>query len=249
MRGFILAAGLGTRLRPWTLHHPKALVPVAGIPMLERVIKRMIEEGVVSIIINVHHFSGQIIEFLNQHDFGVDIQISDESELLLDTGGGLLSALKLSKKSIDPLLIHNVDILSDAPLADLMNKHLESGADISLITSDRNSSRKLIFDSTGNLKGWHNVSTNEYKPSGFVADDVLNEASFSGIYIVNPDVLNSMDNFATKIGSVKFPIMDFLLSMPDSVTIKQIHLDQLHLIDIGKPDTLLKAEELLNSIN
>lgn len=249
MRGFILAAGLGTRLRPWTLHHPKALVPVAGIPMLERVIKRMIEEGVDSIIINVHHFSGQIIEFLNQHDFGVDIQISDESELLLDTGGGLLSALKLSKKSIDPLLIHNVDILSDAPLADLMNKHLESGADISLITSDRNSSRKLIFDSTGNLKGWHNVSTNEYKPSGFVADDVLNEASFSGIYIVNPDVLNSMDNFATKIGSVKFPIMDFLLSMPDSVTIKQIHLDQLHLIDIGKPDTLLKAEELLNSIN
>lgn len=240
MKGFILAAGLGTRLKPWTLEHPKALVPVAGVPMLERVICRLKENGFDDITVNVHHFSNQIVDFLSEHDFGVNITISDESEDLLDTGGGLL---KVAPDA--PMLIHNVDILSDAPLREIMNDHIESGRDITLVTSGRESSRKLLFDTDGKLSGWHNLKSGEYRPAGIEVDPVWSDEAFSGIYVVSPSVVPALRRYSERIGSEKFPIMDFLLSMPEGLNIGRKHLDNLRLIDIGKPETLATAQEKL----
>ena len=145
----ILAAGLGTRLKPWTLEHPKALVPVDGIPMLERVILKLKSQGFDEIVVNVHHFAGQITDFLDSKDFGIKISISDERGGLLDTGGGLVHARHLLEG--EPFLVHNVDILSNADLSALMHFHESEGNDVTLLTSDRKSSRKLLFDEDGSL--------------------------------------------------------------------------------------------------
>ena len=248
MKAFILAAGLGTRLKPWTLSHPKALVPVGGVPMLERVITRLKNEGYDNIIVNVHHFSDQIIDFLNNHDFGVKIGISDESDLLLDTGGALLAAGRLLGNDDEPFLVHNVDILSDAPLGHLMAMHKSSGRDITLLTSSRDSSRKLVFDNDGMLKGWHNTSTGEFRPGGFIPSDCFNEHAFSGIYIVNARVLENIRKYSDLLESRKFPIMDYLISNPYGDKIGELYLDELNLIDIGKPDTLKKADSLFSGV-
>lgn len=244
MNAFILAAGLGTRLKPWTLSHPKALVPVGGVPMLERVILRLRNEGFDNIVVNVHHFSEQIISFVANNDWGVNIAISDETDRLLDTGGGLLKASQLFAHSPGSVLVHNVDILSDAPLKEIMKLHKESGRDVSLITSPRHSSRKLIFDAEGSLSGWHNLSTDEYRPSGFVPNHDMHESAFSGIYIMEPKALEALRDYADRIGSDKFPIMDFFLSSPENTNIGEIRLEALNLIDIGKPETLREAESL-----
>lgn len=246
MKAFILAAGLGTRLKPWTKTHPKALVPVAGVPMLERVIRRLTGQGFDDITINVHHFSNQILDFLESRDFGVKINISDETDELLDTGGGLLAASAFLDQDARPFLVHNVDILSDAPLADLMARHIASGRDISLVTSPRESSRKLLFDDSGRLCGWHNLKTGEYRPEGFVPGVYMTERAFSGIYIVNPAMFSALSRYAGKIGSRRFPVMDFLLDSIKKHDIGEIEQERLNLIDIGKPETLLQAQQLLN---
>lgn len=246
MKAFILAAGLGTRLRPWTLEHPKALVPVGGVPMLERVILRMRDQGFDDITVNVHHFADQIVDFLNTRDFGVAVHISDEREKLLDTGGAILHASRFLAADPAPFLVHNVDILSDAPLASLMQKHMDSGRDISLVTSDRKSSRRLLFDAGGALSGWHNLATDEYRPEGFRPDreDGLAENAFSGIYVVSANAVGSFREYSDKIGSPSFPLMDYLLQCPQKTDIGEIRLDSLNLIDIGKPETLGMAESL-----
>ena len=244
MKAFVLAAGLGTRLKPWTLSHPKALVPVGGIPMLGRVLTRLKDEGFVEVVGNVDLFSGQIVDFLLAHDFGLRVRVSDESGRLLDTGGGLLQAAKMLVDSGAPFLVHNVDILSDAPLAELMKIHRESGRDISLVTSGRESTRKLVFDTDGNLRGWHNLTTGEYKPEGFHPAPGDHEAAFSGIYIVGPSVKGQLAAYSGRIGDDRFPVMDFFLDAAKKNNIGEIKLDKLNLIDIGKPDTLRQAEGL-----
>lgn len=246
MKAMILAAGLGTRLRPWTLSHPKALVPVGGVPMLEKVIVRLREQGFDNIVINVHHFAQQVIDYLKTRDFGVNIRVSDESGSLLDTGGGILQASALLGEDNSPFLVHNVDILSDAPLADLMQVHEKSGRDISLVTSGRDSSRKLVFNQDGKLCGWKNLQTGELRPEGFALSPEMHDSAFSGIYILNAAMLKQLGLYSSLIGSNKFPVMDFFLNScaynDSSVNIGEIRLDSLHLIDIGKPDTLRKAE-------
>lgn len=251
MKAFVLAAGLGTRLKPWTLEHPKALVPVGGVPMLQRVIGRLRDEGFNDLTVNVHHFAGQIIDFLKDTDFGVDVNISDESELLLDTGGGLLNASRFLHDGSSPVLVHNADILSDAPLAGIMSAHKYSGADISLVTSPRDSQRKLVFGENGELCGWHNLATDEYRPAGFDVSPGMHENAFSGIYVIGAEVFGVLRSYASVTGSLKFPIMDFLLhnaslaaSSPQKLVIKEIELPHLRLIDIGKPETLHLARSL-----
>lgn len=244
MKAFILAAGMGTRLKPWTLSHPKALVPVGGVPMLERVINRLVDEGFDDITVNVHHFAGQIVDFLENHDFGININVSDESEQLLDTGGALVAAASFLCKDNEPFLVHNVDILSDAPLAHIMKCHKESDRDISLLTSSRNSSRKLIFDKDGILHAWHNLSTGEIKPSGYCPVDGHDEHAFSGIYVVNSHVVNNLAQYGASLKSCRFPIMDYFLDNPMRNRIGEIYQPDLNLIDIGKPDTLSQAEQL-----
>lgn len=253
MKAFVLAAGLGTRLRPWTLSHPKALVPVGGVPMLQRVIVKLREQGFDRITVNVHHFADQIVDFLNSRNWGVDINISDESSRLLDTGGGIVHAGRWLASDSEPFLIHNVDILSNADLAALVRCHTDSGALSTLLVSKRDSSRKLIFEEPPvmnthgfpirKLCGWHNLSTNEYRPAGFILrpDGAVAELAFSGIHVMSPAMIPLME---ARYSTEPFPIMDFLLSEAHNGMISGVEEQSLELIDIGKPDTLSRAEAL-----
>lgn len=246
MRAMILAAGLGTRLRPWTLEHPKALVPVEGVPMLERVILKLKSHGFGRIVVNVHHFAGQIVDFLDSHDFGVEITVSDESGQLLDTGGGIVHAVSKIGDA-EPLLVHNVDILSSADLSGLMSTHLRRGDDVSLLTSDRESSRRLVFSSDDRLVAWHSLTDGNIRPSGAVLPSDGTEEAFSGIYVIGPRALRSLSAYGEGRESASFPIMDFFLSNAgnDDLAIRRVHSKELRLLDIGKPATLAKASELL----
>lgn len=246
MNAMILAAGLGTRLRPWTLEHPKALVPVGGVPMLERVLKHIQRCGFDKIVVNVHHFANQIIEFLAAHEFGKDVAVSDESERLLDTGGGILKAVELVGTD-NPLLIHNVDILSNADLPGLAKVHMMSGNDVTLLTSDRESSRKLMFDANGMLQGWHDLKGDCFRLSDSAQPSLLTEEGFSGIYIIGGAGFGELRNYANAIGNDAFPIMDFLLSFPAGVRVGRHKVDGLDLIDIGKPETLAYADYFSSS--
>lgn len=239
MKAFILAAGLGTRLKPWTLEHPKALVPVGGVPMLERVVIRLKEQGFDYMVVNVHHFANQIIDFLSANDFGVTVRISDESAELLDTGGAILRAAPLLCADREPFLIHNVDILSDADLKALMNS--SDGSIDTLLVSDRDSSRKLLFDNEMTLRAWHNLSTGEYHPERPANVEELTECSFSGIHAMRPAAIDEM----LRLGySGRFPIMDFLLDPRKALHVKGFEAKNLNLIDIGKPETLSRANSL-----
>lgn len=246
MKAMILAAGLGTRLKPWTLEHPKALVPVDGVPMLERVIRKLKHQGFNEIVVNVHHFADQIIDYLHANDFGVNIQISDERNRLLDTGGGLLHAAGLLTGG--PFLVHNVDILGNADLATLMKTHEDGGNMVTLLTSIRNSSRRLLFDMEGNLVGWHNLNTDEYKPSSACALTDVTAEAFSGIYVMGEEAMSELRRYADKKGEEVFPIMEFFLSSFDNLKIRRYRVDNLSLLDIGKPDTLAQASGLLRVI-
>ena len=243
MKAIILAAGLGTRLKPWTLSHPKALVPVKGVPMLERVILRLKNEGFRDIVINVHHFAGQIIDFISSKDFGVNLTISDESGMLLDTGGGILNAKKFLAKDERPFLVHNVDILSSANLADLYNSH-EKGNLATLLVSPRESSRKLIFDENNFLSAWENLAEKRIIPNNYSLATSDKSLAFSGIYVMSTDVFPLMKIEGFK---EKFPIMDFFLKNISLRKIKGKPDMNLSLIDIGKPETLSRANHSLLS--
>lgn len=240
-KAMILAAGLGTRLRPWTLNHPKALVPVGGVPMLERVAENLREQGFDSLLVNVHHFGDQIIDFISQKGWR-DIAISDESDALLDTGGGILRAEKYLGADADPFLIHNVDILSNADLNALMQAHSDSGCDCTLLVSDRDSSRKLIFDKNMNLKGWHSIADNRFRPQGISLQEGDVELAFSGIHVMSPTVFDEMRRLGL---SGKFPVMDFYLHKDNKLKIMGVKSENLRMLDIGKPNALEEAETFL----
>ena len=239
MKTMILCAGLGTRLRPWTESHPKALVPVGGIPMLRRVADRLMAQGYDEITLNIHHFGEQILDYVSREsDLAARVSISDERERLLDTGGGILHAEPFLAMDKRPFLVHNVDILSNADLAGLMRSHENSGRHVSLLVSDRDSDRKLVFDSDMNLKGWLNQKTGERRPSGLLIEGTDRLLSFSGIYVMSPEVFGIMRAHGF---SGAFPIMQFLLSGIDGLRIGGVEQTGLDLIDIGKPDTLHRA--------
>lgn len=245
----ILAAGLGTRLKPWTFSHPKALVPVDGIPVLQRLADCLKGEGFDHLVINVHHFAGQVKDYITSHDFGMRVDLSDESDMLLDTGGALAHAAELLCAGDDePVLIHNVDILSNACLSSFMDGHIRSGNDVTLLTSPRESSRKLLFGNDGALCGWHNNVTDQYKPAGIIPARVMREEAFSGIYAVSPRAIRDMQRYAAEIGNPRFPVMDYLLSTPHGIDIRGYCDPELRLLDIGKPDALASASGFLKSI-
>ena len=242
MKAMIFAAGLGTRLKPLTDHMPKALVPVAGKPMLEHVIQKLIAAGCDEIVINVHHFADQIIDFVKtNNNFGITIHISDETDMLLDTGGGIKKASSFFN---EPFLIHNVDILSNVDLKSLYEYHLTSGNDATLLVSPRKTVRYLLFDEGNQLCGWVNKDTLQTKPEGFVYQpEVQKEYAFSGIHIVSPSLFNYMgENW---IG--KFPIMDFYLQTCQEAKLGGYAKEDLQLIDIGKPETLAVAEDFIRT--
>lgn len=243
MKAMILAAGLGTRLRPWTLSHPKALVEVGGVPMLRRVADRLREEGFDDIMINVHHFADQIVDYVAASGLEGLIRCSEE-EILLDTAGGIGHALPLLFASgEDDVLVHNVDILSNAPLRLLMERHKQSGADVTLLVSPRESSRELIFDNGWSFKGWHNRQSGQYRPDTESAYAALSrvERAFSGIYVVSPKAIAMMHE-AYK-GSA-LGLINFMLDNIDCLQIKGVDYPSLKIIDIGKPETLAHARSL-----
>lgn len=247
MKVFIPAAGLGTRLRPFTLTNPKALVEVDGIPMLQRVIEQLKSKGFDDIVINLHHFGEKIRDFVRAHDdFGVRVRFSDESDCLLETGGALWHARELLWENDEPFLIHNVDILSNAPLGPLMNEHKDSGAAATLLVSERESSRRLLFDDMMNLRGWHNLNTDEYKPRQITDRDLFDEFAFSGIHVMSPSQIFPEMERQGREGV--FSVIDFYLEAINAVSIKGKLDSHLRMIDIGKPDTLATAKYFLESL-
>lgn len=161
----IFAAGIGSRLRPITDTIPKALVEVGGMPMLQRTLMRMKDAGIIDVVVNVHHHAPKIIEFLAANNgFGMNIAVSDESDELLDTGGGLLKAIHLMGEA-DAVVLHNADIYTDIPLLPLVERYTQSGADVVLAVNHRSTSRYLLCDDSKRMRGWMNVTTGEIKPA------------------------------------------------------------------------------------
>lgn len=243
MKALVLAAGLGTRLRPWTLEHPKALVEVDGAPMLYRVITNLRNQGFESVVVNVHHFSDQMKNYISSTDFGIEIYISDESDNLLDTGGGILKASEYF--SDESVLIHNVDILSSAALDELFDSHVKNSDDVTMLVSDRDSSRKLIFNKDLILEGWHNLKSDQYRMVGGLLSEDSREMAFSGIYVMSPKSIEMLNEFKKMIGKDVFPIMDFFLSGYGNLKIRGVEDTNLHVLDIGSPSTLENASQFI----
>ena len=243
----IFAAGLGSRLKPLTDTMPKALVPVAGCPMLEHVILKLKASGFTEIVINIHHFGEQIIDFLKtNNDFGLTIHISDERDRLLDTGGGIRKARLFFENSGEPFLVHTVDILSDMNLKELYDFHMQSGSVATLLASRRTTSRYLLFDTERKLRGWINKDTGQVKPEGFHYDESLyREYAFSGIHVFSPAVFRLME---APRWEGKFSIMDFYLATCGQTDYSGYLAEKLELIDIGKPETLARAEEFVKKL-
>ena len=189
-KALIFAAGKGTRLKPFTDSHPKALALVNGVPLLERNIKYLQSFGVTEFVINIHHFGEQIVEFLKKNNnFGAKIDISDEKDELLETGGGLLFAQKYLEKE-ENFLIMNADILTDLNIHELVKFHETHLPFATLAVSDRNSSRKLFFNSEMVLKGWMNKNSGETKMAEF--NNNFKELAFSGIHCINSSIFNKI---------------------------------------------------------
>lgn len=235
----IFAAGLGTRLKPLTDTTPKALLPIGGKPMLEHVILKLKDAGFHQIVINIHHHGQQILDFLEaNNNFGIRINISDERDYLLDTGGGIKKAACFLQGD-EPFLIHNVDILSNVDLRHLYNKHLETNPLATLLVSKRNTSRYLLFNKENKLCGWRNHDTGEVK--SYYPDfdpKQYNEYAFSGVHVVSPQIFEWMEEWTGK-----FSIINFYLSICAKTNIHAYEMENLRLLDIGKPDTLEKAEK------
>ncbi len=238
----IFAAGLGSRLKPLTDTMPKALVPIAGKPLLEHIILTLKNAGFDEIIVNVHHFADQIIDFLqSKNNFDIRIEISDERDLLLETGGGIKKAASFFDDG-KPFLVHNVDILSNVDLSDMYNQALQTNSLATLLVSKRDTFRYLLFDDAEKLHGWVNEKTGETKsPFNHFNPDQFNKYAFGGIHVISPAIFDLMDDN----WSGKFSIMDFYLSVCHQTDIRAYVPQNLQLIDVGKLDTIEKAENFL----
>lgn len=246
MKAMIFAAGLGTRLRPLTNDRPKALVEIGGKTMLERVITKLAEAGFDDITVNIHHFGQKIIDFLNENDnFGLNIHISDERDMLLDTGGGILKAKTLLDAD-EPFLVHNADILTDIDLRAMYHNHIESGAMATLLVKERQTSRYFVFDDDYRLQGWLNKSTGETRPSDFIHREGMHELAFGGIHVISPSIFEPLEEYSQ--GQVKFSITPFYVDECHTHLIKGYVQDSRYTwLDVGKPETLKLAEEMVNS--
>ncbi len=238
MNAFIFAAGLGTRLKPLTDSMPKALVPVSGKPLLSHVIEKLKKAGCKKIVINVHHFADMIVDYVRENNnFGIEIAFSDERQMLLETGGAIKHAVELLGN--EPFLIHNVDIISNVDLKALWEAHINSGSAATLLVSKRNSSRALLFNAENNLTAWTNKTTGEIKtPYENIDINTLEEFAFSGIHIFSPSLFKYFGTYPEK-----FSIIDFYLNTCKDEKISAYTQNDLKLLDVGKLDSLEKAEE------
>ena len=231
----IFAAGLGTRFKPWTDSHPKALAPVNGKSLLQRTIEYLQQYEIDELVVNVHHFPDQIIEALQKaKGYGSNIQISDERDSLLETGGGLLKARPFLDD--DRFLTINVDILTDLNLKDFLIEHQQDNSLITLATTERETSRKLLFNKYDRLCGWRNKSTGEEKIR-LEAKDYF-EKAYSGLAIFEPQVFE-----LTKL-SGKFSLIDLYLELANGNKISSYDHTGSKLLDVGKPGSVEEAEKV-----
>ena len=238
----IFAAGLGTRLQPLTNHIPKALVEVNGTTLLELCIRNIIKHGFDRVIINVHHFGEQIIDFVASHHFDTEIVISDERGLLLDTGGGLKKASQLLVQDT-PLLIHNVDVLSAIDLSDLYHHHCQSRALATVAVAERETSRYLLFDKNNELAGWTNRKTGETIWAKPQQKDNAVPLAFSGIHVVSRQLTDLLPPAAP------YPIIPQYIDMARHSSIKAYRHNAREWMDVGKPDTLAVANNFATKHN
>lgn len=221
MEGFILAAGLGTRLRPLTDDRPKALVEAGGQTLLEHTIHTLEAAGILHIVVNVHHFADKIIDFVQNHQWKATIAISDERNLLLDTGGGLKHAAPLFSGH-ENILVHNVDILSDIDLRDVERRHCSEGNIATLCVSQRPTKRLLSFDKAGLLVGR--------------ADEGL---AFSGVSVVSPALFPLLPE-----ADHPYPVIDeYIRLSQEGYRIGSYRHNPDRWLDVGKHETLAQAQQ------
>lgn len=247
MKAMIFAAGLGTRLKPLTDSIPKALLPLAGKTLLQWQIERLQEAGITDVVVNIHHFGQQIIDYLREHDgFGCRVRISDEREALLETGGGLLKAAELLGED-DPVLVCNVDILSNINIPQLMAAHKADDL-ATVVVSDRQTQRYLLFDESGVLRGWTNIATGECRPASLTVHP-LTRLAFSGMQIVSPAFFGSLRHTQTQKGQ-KFSLIDAYLSVVERQAgiIRAFVPQDYRMMDVGKIDQLDEAERFAQSL-
>ncbi|HEX8462293.1 MAG TPA: sugar phosphate nucleotidyltransferase [Segetibacter sp.] len=234
-KAMIFAAGLGSRLKPWTDNHPKALAEVHGKSLLQRNIEYLQRYGIKEVVVNVHHFADQIVEAVQKNNgWGSTVTISSEVDEVLETGGGLLKASTLFTDE-SPVVIINVDILTDLNLDALIGYHQEKKPLATLVTSKRETSRYFLFDEGNNLCGWQNVKSGEVKPANLILKEKVARA-FSGIHIIEQRIFSLIKQTG------KFSMVDVYLDLMADHTIKSFDNSGNRFIDVGKPESIGKAE-------
>lgn len=236
MKAMILAAGLGSRLKPWTDHHPKALAIVNGKSLLQKNIEYLQQSNINDVIVNVHHFADQVIEAIKKNKgWGSNITISDETDAVLETGGGLQKAGWYFKNDVD-FVVMNVDILTDMALSAMISQHAAMKPLATLAVSNRETSRYFLFDDQHVLSGWRNSKTGEEK---IVRDaNVFFPKAFSGIHIIN----TCLFSLITQQG--KFSMVDVYLDLAKEHIITCYDHSGSKFIDVGKPESVSKAETM-----
>ncbi|HWB27013.1 MAG TPA: sugar phosphate nucleotidyltransferase [Chitinophagaceae bacterium] len=232
----ILAAGLGTRLKPWTDHHPKALAIVNGKSLLQRNIEYLQQYGIYDVIVNVYHFAEQIKHAIEESNgWGSNVTISDETGAVLETGGGLKKAAWyfISEKCF---VLMNVDVLTDMKLDDMIAAHINNNPIATLGTTNRDTSRYFLFDDDNTLCGWRNVKTGEEKIARHAAQ--LTQKAFSGIHIISTHMLPLIKQDG------KFSMVDVYLSLAKDNIIQSFDHSSSRFIDVGKPENVIAAERL-----
>lgn len=233
----ILAAGLGTRLKPFTDKHPKALAVVNNKTILQRNIEYLASFGIKDILLNVHHFADQLMDFVKKNNgFGSSISFSDEREEVLETGGGIKKASWFFEKDTTPFIVMNVDVLTDINLFAMISQHQSNQPLATLAVSSRSTSRYFLFDEFNLLCGWRNVKTGEEKISRKAAKYI--EKAFSGIHVISPQIFSLIKMEG------KFSMVDVYLELAKTNAIKAFDHTNSKFIDVGKPESILKAEEM-----
>lgn len=240
MKALLLSAGLGTRLKPFTDQHPKALAPVHGRSLLEWNIRNLQRFGIFDIVVNVHHFASQITDVLHKENgYGSRFEISDESDAVLETGGGLKKAAPFFNLEQN-LLVMNVDMLTNADIGNMISRHEQSGRLATLAVQQRASSRYFLFDENMRLRGWENTQTGARKPSTDTGN--LNPFAFSGIQVLSTAI------FTKIVREGKFSLVDVYLDLCTAENITGLdHTGDL-LLDVGKPDSIARAETLFRDM-
>ncbi len=232
----IFAAGLGTRFKPWTDSHPKALAPVNGKSLLQRNIEYLQQYGIREVVINVHHFVDQIIDAVKQqHGWGSNIIISDETDEVLETGGGLLKAKELLRGN-EPFITLNADFLTDLNINSLINFHRERKGLISFAVTNRKTSRYFLLDENNRLCGWRNVKTGEERIS--IPKQNLTEKAYSCVVVFQPEIFDLI------LQRGKFSLVDTYLSLAAQYPIYGYDHTGDKLVDVGKPESVAVAEKL-----